>query len=73
MATFSLLEPSRGLRDEGLLEALRIVGKAVRDGTAGRRVFAMRPVMRQYRHMLAVVATRWVKPELARGSSIQAR
>ena len=73
MATFSLLEPLSGLRDEGLLEALRIVGKAVRNGTAGRRVFAMRSVMRQSRHMLAAVATKRAKPEEARGNSTQAR
>ena len=57
MATFSLLEPPQVLLYVGLLEALRIVGKAVPDGAARRRIFAMRSVMRQSRHMLAAVAT----------------
>lgn len=63
MAPFSLLEPSRVLRDEGPLGALRIVGNVVRNGAARRRVLAMRSVMRQYRHILAAVAITCQKPE----------
>ncbi len=63
MAPFSLLEPSRVLRDEGPLGALRIVGNVVRNGAARRRVFAMRSVMRQYRHILAAVVITCQKPE----------
>ena len=64
-APFSLLEPPRMLRDEGPLGALRIVGNVVRNGAARRRVFALRSVMRQYRHVLAAVAITCLKPEWA--------
>ena len=63
VAPFHLLEPSRVVRDEGVLGALRFIGNVLRDGAARRRVVAMRRVLRRYRHLLAAVAIIAVKPE----------
>ena len=63
IAPFHLLEPSRVLRDEGLLGTLRILGNVLRDGVARQRVMAMRSVMRRYQDQLAAIALVAVKPE----------
>lgn len=56
MASMSLLEPQRLIRDEGVAGALRFAWNVLHDSEARRRVFEMRSVFRQYRKELAAVA-----------------
>lgn len=56
MTPMRLLEPSRMIRDEGVLRMLRIAGNLIRDREARRRVFQMRRVFRKYHeHLTAIV------------------
>ena len=50
-----LLEPARLVADEGVLGALRIVGKIVRHPAARARVLAMRAVFRKYAPQMCAV------------------
>ena len=63
IAPFHLLKPRRLLHDEGLWGVLRLLGNVLRDGTARRRVIAMRSVIRRYQDRLAAIALVAVKPE----------
>jgi ubiquinone/menaquinone biosynthesis C-methylase UbiE len=56
MASMSLLEPGRLIRDEGLAGALRFVWNLLRDSEARRRVLEMRSVFRRHRKQLGAVA-----------------
>ena len=56
MASMSLLEPGRLIRDEGLAGALRFVRNLLRDSEARRRVLEMRSVFRRHRKQLGAVA-----------------
>jgi len=56
MATMSLLEPGRLIRDEGMLGALRFVWNLLRDSEARRRVLEMRATFRRHRKQLGAVA-----------------
>jgi len=56
MASMSLLEPGRLIRDEGFTGALRFVWNLLRDSEARRRVLEMRSVFRRYRKYLGAVA-----------------
>jgi hypothetical protein len=52
----ALLEPRRLIDDEGLLPALRIAGRALRDPAALRRVLHMRRVFRRHRAHLGAIS-----------------
>ncbi|WP_181446992.1 hypothetical protein [Streptomyces sp. NTH33] len=52
----ALLEPRRLVADEGLAQALRITGRALRDPTALRRALRMRRVFRRHRAHLGAIA-----------------
>ena len=56
MATMSLLEPGRLIRDEGLAGAARFVWNLLRDSEARKRVLEMRSVFRRQRKQLGAVA-----------------
>lgn len=56
VATMSLLEPARLVRDEGLAGAGRFVWNVLRDSEARRRVLEMRAVFRRHRKQLGAVA-----------------
>jgi hypothetical protein len=56
MASMSLLEPGRLIRDEGVAGALRFVRNLLRDTQARRRVLEMRSVFRRNRKHLGAVA-----------------
>jgi SAM-dependent methyltransferase len=53
---FALLEPSRLIRDEGLFGAMRFMSRAIRDGDARKRVFAMRRCFREHADHLCAIA-----------------
>lgn len=55
MASMSLLEPGRLIRDEGFAGALRFARNVLRDREARRRVLEMRSVFRRYRKVLGAV------------------
>lgn len=61
MASMSLLEPGRLIRDEGLKGALRFVGNVIRDKQARQRVLEMRSVFRKNRKRLGAVSLIGVK------------
>lgn len=61
MATMSLLEPGRLIRDEGLAGAARFVWNLLRDSEARRRVLEMRSVFRRHRRQLGAVAITGIK------------
>jgi hypothetical protein len=61
LATMSLLEPRRLIRDEGLTGALRFAWNTLRDSEARRRVLEMRSVFRRNRKVLGAVALVAVK------------
>ena len=56
MASMSLLEPGRLIKDEGFAGALRFVLNVLRDSEARRRVMEMRSVFRRHRKQLGAVA-----------------
>jgi hypothetical protein len=56
MASMSLLEPGRLIKDEGLMGAMRFAFNALRDGEARRRVLEMRRTFRRNRSIIAAVA-----------------
>lgn len=56
MATMSLLEPGRLIRDEGLAGAARFVSNLLRDSAARQRVLEMRSVFQRHRKQLGAVA-----------------
>jgi hypothetical protein len=58
-----LLEPSRLIRDEGLLRAIRFIWNVATHGQARRRVLAMRRVFRKYSQHLSAIAIVAVKTE----------
>ena len=62
MATMSLLEPGRLIRDEGLAGAARFVWNLLRDSEARKRVREMRSVFRRHRKELGAVAIVGIKP-----------
>lgn len=65
-APMHLLEPSRLLRDEGFLGAVRFAWNVARHGQARRRVMTMRRSFRKYRRHLAaiaIIATKHGRPE----------
>jgi hypothetical protein len=55
-APMALLEPRRLIADEGLVRALGIVGRALRDPAARRRVLHMRRVFRRHRAHLGAIS-----------------
>ncbi|MFI2433543.1 class I SAM-dependent methyltransferase [Streptomyces sp. NPDC018693] len=55
-APMALLEPRRLVADEGLAGALGIVGRALRDPVAGRRVTRMRRVFRRHQAHLGAIS-----------------
>ncbi len=55
-APMRLLEPSRMIRDEGLVGAGRLVFNALRTPGAAKRLFAVRRTFRIHRHHLCAVA-----------------
>jgi hypothetical protein len=55
-APLALLSPGRPARDEGALGALRFAASALRDPAAGRRVLAIRAVVRRHAGDLAAIA-----------------
>jgi SAM-dependent methyltransferase len=55
-APMALLEPRRLVTDEGLIPALRIVGRALRDPSALRRVLHMRRVFRRHSAHLGAIS-----------------
>ncbi|MEU1571230.1 methyltransferase domain-containing protein [Streptomyces collinus] len=55
-APMALLEPRRLVADEGLLPALRITGRALRDPAARRRVLQMRRVFRRHQAHLGAIS-----------------
>lgn len=55
-APMALLEPSRVIKDEGFLRALRFACNVLRDGEARRRVCEMRRVFRRHRDQIKAVA-----------------
>jgi hypothetical protein len=55
-APMALLEPRRLVADEGLIPALRIVGRALRDPSALRRVLHMRRVFRRHSAHLGAIS-----------------
>jgi hypothetical protein len=61
LASMSLLEPRRLIRDEGFAGALRFAWNVFRDSEARRRVMEMRSVFRLYRKELAAVALVGIK------------
>jgi hypothetical protein len=61
MATMSLLEPGRLIRDEGLAGAARFVWNLLRDSEARKRVLEMRSVFRRQRKQLGAVAIVGIK------------
>ncbi|HEY3025583.1 MAG TPA: methyltransferase domain-containing protein [Pyrinomonadaceae bacterium] len=61
MASMSLLEPGRLIRDEGLAGALRFVWNLLRDSEARRRVLEMRSIFRSQRKQLGAVAMTGIK------------
>lgn len=61
IASMSLLEPGRLIRDEGLGGALRFVWNLLRDSEARQRVLEMRSVFRRYRKELGAVAIACIK------------
>jgi hypothetical protein len=58
-----LLEPGRLLRDEGVLGVLRILGNALRDPEARRRMLAMRRLFRRFQHHLSAICLIAVRQE----------
>ena len=55
---FHLLEPARLLRDEGLLNTMRILLRLMRDSGARRRALAMRRVLKKHQqHVAAIMIT----------------
>lgn len=56
-----LLEPSRIVKDEGWLGALRFAVNVLRDGEARQRVFEMRRIFRRNRKLIGAVALLAVK------------
>jgi hypothetical protein len=61
MASMSLLEPGRLIRDEGIAGALRFVWNLLRDAEARHRVLEMRSVFRRNRKYLGAVAITAIK------------
>jgi len=61
LAQMSLLEPTRLIRDEGLVGAARFVVNLLRDSEARRRVLEMRSVFRRNRKQLGAVAITGLK------------
>ncbi|MGC0400455.1 SAM-dependent methyltransferase [Streptomyces sp. SAI-126] len=55
-APMALLEPRRLIADEGLIPALRIAGRALRDPAALRRVLHMRRVFRRHSAHLGAIS-----------------
>ncbi|MFF7645239.1 methyltransferase domain-containing protein [Streptomyces canus] len=55
-APMALLEPGRLVADEGVLPALRIAGRALRDPAALRRVLHMRRVFQRHRAHLGAIS-----------------
>ncbi|WRZ95333.1 hypothetical protein OHB54_43740 [Streptomyces sp. NBC_01007] len=55
-APMALLEPRRLIADEGLIPALRMAGRALRDPAARQRVLAMRKVFRRHRAHLGAIS-----------------
>ncbi|MFD5650561.1 class I SAM-dependent methyltransferase [Streptomyces sp. NPDC127039] len=55
-APMALLEPRRLVSDEGLVQALRIAGRALRDPAALRRVLHMRRVFQRHRAHLGAIS-----------------
>jgi hypothetical protein len=55
-APMALLEPRRLVADEGLIPALRIAGRALRDPAVLRRVLHMRRVFRRHRTHLGAIS-----------------
>ncbi|MFE9023980.1 class I SAM-dependent methyltransferase [Streptomyces sp. NPDC007808] len=55
-APMALLEPRRLIDDEGLIPALRIAGRALRDPVALRRVLHMRRVFRRHNAHLGAIS-----------------
>lgn len=62
IASMSLLEPGRLIRDEGFAGALRFAWNLLNDSEARRRVFEMRSVFKRYRRELGAVALIAIKP-----------
>ena len=62
-APMHLLEPTRLVRDEGVLGALRIVANVLRTPTARRRVIAMRRVFQKHAKALSAITLLARKPE----------
>jgi hypothetical protein len=60
-APMHLLEPSRVIRDEGLLRALRFAWNVARQGGARRRILGMRRIFRKYRNHLSAISLVAVK------------
>jgi SAM-dependent methyltransferase len=56
IAPMALLEPRRLIDDEGLIPALRIAGRALRDPAALRRVLHMRHVFRRHSAHLGAIS-----------------
>lgn len=54
-APMHLLRPKRMIEDEGIAGALRLAKNILLDGSARRRVFAMRRVFEHYRENLSAV------------------
>lgn len=54
-APMHLLRPQRLVQDEGVFGALRLAKNLLLDGTARRRVLAMRAVFEQYRNNLSAI------------------
>lgn len=61
LASMSLLEPQRLIRDEGLTGALRFAWNVLRDSEARQRVLEMRSVFRRNRKVLGAVSLVGVK------------
>lgn len=61
MATMSLLEPGRLIRDEGLAGAARFFWNLLRDSEARKRVLEMRSVFRRHRKRLGAVSIIGIK------------
>jgi hypothetical protein len=55
-AAMRLLEPSRVVRDEGIVGALRLVFNALRTPGAAERLVSVRRTFRRNRHHLCAVA-----------------
>ena len=63
MAPFRLLGPSRVIRDEGIVGAVRLAKNVLCYPAERRRVLGMRSVLHRYRTSLAGIAIVAIKPE----------